>query len=69
MNQMCVVGAPKNVLQMRQEVGRVGRDGGTCSCVFYVNGHDYSEENRAVEKLFKSGACLHKGLYKPFGEV
>jgi hypothetical protein len=43
---MYVVGAPKNVLQMRQEVGGVGRDGASCSCVFYVNGRDYSEENR-----------------------
>jgi hypothetical protein len=63
---LLVLGAPGDILQARQQIGRPGRDGQPSWCCWYVNGTDKYDKD--VEKLIKTTGCRHIQLYAPFGD-
>jgi superfamily II DNA helicase RecQ len=64
----CVIiyGLPYNMVDLWQQIGRVGRDGSTAEAIFLYRGHQMKSSDVDVKNLYTSATCRRMTALTPF---
>ena len=65
-NNVILYGPPKTVVEIIQEVGRVGRDGQMSTALLLYNSFHLRTADDDVKKIYKSAQCRRVSLLQPF---
>jgi superfamily II DNA helicase RecQ len=65
-NSVILYGAPKQLVEVIQEIGRVGRDGTPALALLLYNSYNLRQAEQEVRDVFKTESCRRKVLLKPF---
>ncbi|XP_061194372.1 bifunctional 3'-5' exonuclease/ATP-dependent helicase WRN-like [Saccostrea echinata] len=65
-NNVILYGAPKQLVEVIQEIGRVGRDGTPALALLLYNSYHLRKAEQEVRDVYISQTCRRKVLLKPF---
>ena len=61
-------GPPTSIVDLMQQVGRAGRDGGQAHCVTHFTKRQLSRCGKDVKSVVKSDRCQREALYSHFSD-
>lgn len=65
-NNVILYGAPKQLVEVVQEIGRAGRDGNPALALLLYNSYHLRKGEQEVKDVYNSQTCRRKMLLKPF---
>ena len=65
-NNVILYGAPKQLVEVVQEIGRAGRDGNPALALLLYNSYHLRKVEQEVKDVYNSQTCRRKMLLKPF---